>query len=164
MLETLKQQALYIKANQYYASLGSRDQLALKVLVLFLAVIILVAGVLIPSYQYALSAQKEYRQSVDDLTWMQNNQHRVNSKAPANRNGSLLSIVNSTAQSSRIAFKRFEPVGENNLNLWVENVSFNNMIQWVERLSDQYGIQVREIAVDRQISSGTINARIVLEG
>ena len=164
MLEQLKQQPLYIKASQYYASLSSRDQLALKVLALFLSVIILVAGILIPSYQYALSSQEDYRQSVDDLVWMQNNQHRVHAKAPATRNGSLLSIVNSTAQSARISFKRFEPVGENNLNLWVENVSFNNMIQWVERLSNQYGIQVTEIAVDRQVSSGTVNARIVLEG
>jgi len=164
MLEKLKQLPLFIKAQQYYVSLGSRDQLALKVLTVFLLVIILVSGILIPSYQYALSAQEAYRKGVDNLVWMQNNRDRVSTNAPANRNGSLLSIVNSTAQSARISFKRFEPVGENNLNLWVENVSFNNMIQWVEQLSDQYGIQVREIAVDRQANSGTVNARIVLEG
>jgi general secretion pathway protein M len=164
MFETIKQQPLYLKASQYYHSLSARDQLALKILTAFFTVLIVINSILLPSYQFAQSSQQQYRENLDDLSWMQNRRHLLATANIKSRQGSLLSIANQTSQARQISFNRFEPVGENGLNMWIENVNFNTLIQWIQHLASDQGIVVKEIAVDRQADSGTVNARIVLEG
>jgi general secretion pathway protein M len=167
MFETLLQQPAINKLHEryqgFYQSLSTRDQLLLKVLAVFLLLVLLINSVLMPAYNYASSAQQQYIESTDTLAWMEANRYRVTSKAPSTDGSSLLAVANESSQRFQISFKRFEPVGENGLNLWVEMVPFNNLVEWLADLEQRHNIQIKEIAVDRQDASGQVNARLVLE-
>ena len=76
---------------------------------------------------------------------------------------SLLGLANTTAKPLQLEFKRFEPAGNNGLNLWLDNVAFDNVIRWLDQLDRQYGVRVAEIALERR-ADGLVNVRLMLQG
>ena len=168
MLDKLQESSLYQKFKPWYDSLGSRDQRFLKIGAAVLCVVVLIFGLLFPAIDYRASAEQHYQESLDTLSWMQANRGAVQRTAVANSlrdpGQSLLGIANQTAKGYNISFKRYQPVDDNGLNLWMDNVSFNNVVLWLERLDKRYGIVVKEVAVDRQEQKGVVNIRLMLEG
>ncbi|ARN75600.1 type II secretion system protein GspM [Oceanicoccus sagamiensis] len=168
MLASLKSSALYQQFDQRFSEFSPRDQLAIKVLAAFFAIIILVYGVLVPASQYQQDAQAHYRSSLESYRWMQANQgafaQASQQRSQRDPGQSLLGIANKTSKSYQLSFKRYQPVGEAGLSLWLDNVSFNSLVMWLERLDKKYGISVSEIAVERQPDKGLVNVRLVLQG
>lgn len=151
-----------------YEKMAKRDQLALKVLACFALVMIVIFGLIVPAIEFNDKSQARYADQLETLSWMQANQSAIETSSAATSQRdpgqSLLGISNKTAKSYSLAFKRYQPVDENGLNLWLENVSFNNLILWLERLNKKHGITVKEISVDRQNQQGRVNVRLFLQG
>ena len=63
-----------------------------------------------------------------------------------------------------MSFKRYQPVGDSGLSLWLENSAFNQLVLWLERLEKRHGIRVDEISVERAAQDGVVNVRLVLQG
>lgn len=168
MLASVKSSALYQQLEQRFAAFSPRDQLAIKGLALFFGVIFVIYGLLLPANQYQQDAQQHYRSSLESYHWMQANKGAFaaasQQRAKRDPGQSLLGIANSTSKSYQLSFKRYQPVGDSGLSLWLENVSFNNLIMWLERLDKKYGISVNEITVERQQEKGLVNIRLVLQG
>ncbi len=168
MIASLKSSALYQQCEQRFASFSSRDQLAIKCLAVFFLVIFIIYGLLVPASQYQQDAQAHYRSSLDSYRWMEANQGAFTAasqqRAQRDPGQSLLGIANQTSKAYQLGFKRYQPVGESGLSLWLDNVSFNNLVMWLERLDKRYGISVNEIAVERQEEEGLVNVRLVLQG
>ncbi len=172
LLNALKESPLIAKliarAENYYLGLAAREQLAVRLLIIFLAVIIIVFGMLIPAGNFQHRAEQQYLNSMENLEWMQQHKTLVASsteqRAARDPGQSLLGIANSSSKGFQISFKRYEPVGDNGLSLWMENIAFNNMIRWLERLDKRHGISVQEISVERQQNKGLVNVRLVLQG
>lgn len=154
--------------NERYQAMARREQLAVVILAGFFAVIIVLYVVVFPATDYHDKAQKNYKSALDTYTWMEANKGLVRQNADKlaarDPDQSLLGIANQTSKSFQLSFKRYQPVGENGLSLWLDNVSFNNTILWLERLDKRYNISVKEIAVDRQEEIGVVNVRLVLQG
>jgi general secretion pathway protein M len=148
--------------------MSGRDQLALKILAGFALLMIIIFGLIMPVNEFNDKAQTRYIDQLETLNWMQANQSLVKTSVAASKlrdpGQSLLGISNKTAKSYGLAFKRYQPVDDNGLNLWLENVSFNNLILWLERLNKKYGITVKEISVDREDQKGQVNVRLFLQG
>ena len=158
---------LFQKAQQYYYGLSERDQLALSLLSGFFGLLLLVFLIIQPAYNYSVNAQQDYTEAVETLEWMAANKQRVSTASSNNKRAagqSLLSIANVSAKNFQIVFKRYEPAGENGLNLWMSDIAFNQLILWLEDLYKDYGIRVDEISVERQQTSGLVNVRLVLRG
>jgi general secretion pathway protein M len=151
-----------------YNSLADRERLALKVLAGFACLLLLYYMLLLPAKSYKEQSEQQYRSALDTLSWMQANQSQVaqNASQLAARDPgqSLLGIANQSSKSFRLSFKRYQPVGENGLSLWLDGVSFNNVVLWLERLDKRYNISVKEIAVERAAEKGAVNVRLVLQG
>jgi general secretion pathway protein M len=151
-----------------YNSLAERERLALKVLAGFAGVLVIFYLLLLPANHYKEKSEQQYRSALDTLSWMQANQslatNNASQLAARDPGQSLLGIANQTSKSFRLSFKRYQPVGENGLSLWLDGVSFNNVVLWLERLDKRYNISVKEIAVDRAAEKGVVNVRLVLQG
>ncbi len=164
--DQLENSALVQAVLNRYDALPPRDQAALKLLATFFAVVLAYLLMLAPATEYSQQAQARYKGNVDTLQWMESNRAAVANRPGAQQaaDQSLLGIANSTAKRSQLDFTRYEPVGDNGLSLWLEEVPFNNVVVWLEMISQQYGISVQEITVNKHEENGVANVRLILQG
>lgn len=167
-LQRLQNSVLVSKLERRYYNLGSRERFAVKLLLVFMLLVVVYSALVVPAANYRRDAENHYRSSLDKLQWMQTNQSLVTASArqrsARDPGQSLLGIANSSSKGFQLSFKRYEPVGDSGLSLWLDQVGFNNLVRWLERLDKRYGIQVQEIAVERQQEDGLVNVRLVLQG
>ena len=165
--QSLKESEIVSQATHYYQQLAPKDQLALKILAAFALVMVVIFGFLIPANTYNQVSQRNYMEGVDTLSWMKANQHHFtgdsSSHVERDSTQSLLSVANATSKKYRISFKRYEPMGDKGLALWLEGIVFNKLVVWLELLDKRYAIQVKEISVDLQDEKGLVNVRLVLQ-
>ncbi len=164
IVEQLGQQEWWKKLKRYYGGLTEKERIYLRLLALFLLAVIGFYGLARPAYQYAHNGIDRYREQQQTLAWMDSNSSLIRRAPEKKAVDSLLGTANQLSQRFNIQFKRFEPVGENGVSLWIEQIPFNTMIEWLAQLEKEYGITVQEIAVERGEDGASINARLVLEG
>ncbi len=156
-------QRITLKFNQ----LNSRDQWAIRILVLFLIAVLAVFLVIMPAKSYANKAKVRYLGNKETVQWMVANKSVFadgsSSQVQARANQSLLSLASAAAQNYGMSFKRFEPVDETSLRLWLEDVNFVAVLQWIEMLDKTYNIVLTDVAVDQTVDSGLVNATVVLQ-
>ena len=76
--------------------------------------------------------------------------------------GSLLSLVSSSAQAQGINPNRLQPEGENAVSLWFDNVAFSSVMELLERMAAIPGVEVQQLVIDGSEEPGQVRARIVL--
>jgi len=83
---------------------------------------------------------------------------------PGGSNASLLALAEQTARSKALgkSFRRGEPVGDNRVRIWMENVAFDGLLLWLEELDRAYAVQVEAADIDQIGTPGLVNARITL--
>ncbi|GAA5216565.1 type II secretion system protein M [Corallincola platygyrae] len=74
------------------------------------------------------------------------------------RGGSLSSIVNRTARAQKVTIARIQPQGED-LQVWIDQVSFNALMNWLGVLKKQYGIDVASLDLTSEPDSGVVRIR-----
>lgn len=156
------------KITTWYSDLQARDQLALRVLIGFALLVLLIYGLVLPISEYKTQAEERYKASLENYQWMEANKAFISKsgvkKSSENSGQSLLGIANQTSKGFFLKFRRYQPVGDNGLSLWIDRASFNNVVLWLERLDQRYNISVQEIVVDRDEQDGLVNVRLVLQG
>jgi len=178
MLENLRDQFAALVSGLYsstvtqrvvtrYRALSERHQKALQLLFLFVLCVAIFLGILKPAKNYMDEAQRDYVNQKETLDWMQARKSQFlagDSDALAQRGDqSLLSLASNTAKAFGISFRRFEPVDDDALRLWIDNVSFNDVVQWIEVLDTSYNISLREMMVDQTAQSGLVSTNLVLQ-
>ena len=167
-ISVLTSHPLVQRVEQYYLRLAPRDQLAVRVLSVFASLVLVYLLIIQPAASYFEASKTHYISSLESFRWMEQHKSQVQSNATnqaARDSGqSLLGIANSTSKGYQLSFRRYEPVGDDGLSLWLDNVGFNNMVLWLERLDKRYGIRVKEISVEGQSQQGMVNVRLVLQG
>ncbi|MCR8921802.1 type II secretion system protein M [Dasania sp. GY-MA-18] len=148
-----------------YQQLSERDQLAVKILSVFLFIIVIVYGVIVPCIDYSASAKQQYQQAQADLQWMKTNTPANLATAPRrNPNESILGIASSSAKKYYIEFQRYDAQDENTLRINIERVLFKNLVLWLEYLEKQHGISLSNINIEQQGNPAYVNARVVIKG
>lgn len=165
---SIKDSEVFQQLSARYENLENRDRMAIKLLLLFILLVIIIFGMILPAGNYKAKSEARYTNSLESLTWMQGNKTLVDNvsrqRSERDSGQSLLGIANKTSKGFSLSFKRYQPVGESGLSLWLDNVSFNNVMLWLERLDKRHGISVDEISVDRDEKNGLVNVRLVLQG
>ncbi|RMF13734.1 MAG: type II secretion system protein M [Gammaproteobacteria bacterium] len=157
--------SLFQGVKRYWEGLSDRDQKALTVLGAALLIFLAWAVVWRPAAEYAAASRTAAEQARADYIWMKEREGWVRQLArqPAGQTGNLLSRVNSQARRHGIELKRFEPRGDNRLNVWLEAIAFDKVVLWLADLT-QAGVDVRQITVDQAGQPGQVNVRLSLEG
>ena len=163
---SLKDQAFVQKALAYYSALDDRERLMVNALAVFLAVVVILTQILLPSMAYKDQAKKRYQSALEDYQWMQANapKHSASSVVLVTGDQSMISKVTNAAKSTSLTFKRYDNLDENRLRVVVEQQSFKQVLAWLQYLEKNYAISVTEISVDRQESAGVVNVRVLLQG
>ena len=173
-LETAVQPYLE-KANDAFARLGKRDQIAVIILGVFFSVFILYSILWVPISNSVENAKKSYQEEYALLTWMKAQEANVleGRKNPGNKrsanNESLLALVNNEAQGSSLPLKRYEPDGDNKLRVWLENVPFDAVMLWMNTLSENKGLNISSVSIDAEQSrggqskNGIVSVKVVFE-
>lgn len=165
---SIKNSEVFQQLSVRYENLEDRDRLAMKLLLVFIGSVIIIFGLILPVNNYKASSEARYKNSLESLAWMQGNKPLVDNvsrqRSERDSGQSLLGIANKTSKGFNLSFKRYQPVGDSGLSLWLDNVSFNNVMLWLERLDKRQGISVDEISVDRGEQDGLVNVRLVLQG
>ncbi|ASP48153.1 type II secretion system protein GspM [Cognaticolwellia beringensis] len=95
------------------------------------------------------------------LTWVEESTQRYQE---AKRNGrassgaSLSSIVNRTSRANNIIITRMQPQGED-LQVWIDEISFNQLLTWLEKLASRDGLQVKNIDLSLADQQGVVRVR-----
>ena len=162
----------FAKLRSWFYGLSQRDQTALKWMAIAISVFLLYFVLWTPAQNHLERNQAAREQAYKDLVWLKENQSRAIALASNNpaRNSvqslagrSLLSVVSSSAQRFKVNLQRFEPRGEERVNVSLDKVPFNQMMLWIKNLNDQFGIRVEQISVDRSDESGRVSARLSFE-
>ncbi|MFT5635979.1 MAG: general secretion pathway protein M [Cognaticolwellia sp.] len=101
----------------------------------------------------------EHQQAL--LTWVEENTKRYQE---AKRNGrassgaSLSSIVNRTSRANNITITRMQPQGDD-LQVWIDEISFNQLLTWLEKLASRDGLQVKNIDLSLADQQGVVRVR-----
>ncbi|MDR3415842.1 MAG: type II secretion system protein M [Nevskia sp.] len=77
---------------------------------------------------------------------------------------SLLSAVDRAAKDGTLskAPSRMQPDGDNQVRVWIEDVSFDSLLHWMDALQGRYGLRIDGAAIERRPATGTVNARLSL--
>ena len=77
---------------------------------------------------------------------------------------SLLGLADQTARSAGLAgaLTRIEPVGEDQVRVWLDEAEFVATMRWLEQLSMDYPVRTAQLEVERGRAAGMVNARVTL--
>lgn len=143
--------------RSWYKHKPPNDQRAINLLVVFFLALALYFLVWQPTRTALSNAVSYYENRRDLYQWVQGNEpeirellgQRGESSKEALGGRSLLTIVTDSAKKQGIALKRFEPKGENAVNLWLEGADFNAMVVWLDGLREQFEVRVDQVSIDR---------------
>ena len=75
----------------------------------------------------------------------------------------ILNQVSRSTGEFNIKPTRLQPEGSDGVSVWFDDVPFNDLMRWLDQQS-RSGIGVKQMSVDREEVTGTVNARVVLGG
>ncbi len=147
-----------------YDELERRDRIALNGLGAFFGVLFLYLLAWVPANDFLVKNQQNHDRQLSLIEYLRASEKQARSAgkaAPSVDGQSLLSTVSGSAQKFNIKPNRLQPEGSDGVSVWFNAVGFNKLIRWLEDLSKQ-GFVVKQISIDREEESGTVNARIIL--
>ena len=148
--------------KERWLQLDLREQrlvIAMGAVVLFF---ILYSAIWAPLNNNIEAAYKKNERQQKLLTWVNEGTQRykmaVGSSQSNNRNSSLSSLVNQTAGRNQISIARMQPQGDD-LQVWIDEVSFNQLLTWLEQLAVKEGISVKAIDISNAQQAGVVKVR-----
>lgn len=153
--------------RQQWYSLSKRDQLSLKILTAFLAIMLLWFGLVQPVEGLKERYQSELTRRQELNSWLQEMGPQAklisgNRIAPAsNQEGNLSTRVIQLARQHGLVLKKFENDNQGGIRVWFEQVPFESLSKMLVQLN-QSGIVANQMTIERQTASGVVDARGLL--
>jgi len=147
-----------------YQSLSALEHLIVLSLAWLIVIVLVFALVVMPVYRWQQEKQLYYQNQLDLVTWMKGHAGAFDQNtANLPRGQTLQTVVIRDANRSNIKLQRYEPKGNSQLRVWVNQVGFKALMDWLASLQQQYGVVVSEVSVDHKPSApGTVKATVVL--
>ena len=152
--------------KERFDSMQSSEQRAVMILGAFAVGIVVYLGFWAPASDWRISAEQERDRQFETLSMMKETESQARAAArdrpTETAEGSLLSLVSSSAQEQGINPNRLQPEGENAVSLWFDDVPFSNVMQLLERMGSVPGLAVQQLVIDGSEEPGRVRARIVM--
>lgn len=170
MSNFITQSSVYLNAQRQLEMLPARDRMALKVLAIVLALLILFFAIWQPASAYMREQEELLDQRIELLKLVRSNSAVLaamstsspSAQTPSLNSQQLVSSVTNLAQRQGVALKRFEPSGERELKVWVDDAAFDKVVAWLMELKTRLGVEVEQISLERQEKPGLVSARLTL--
>lgn len=152
-----------------YEALQPREQWLVGIAGVVVALAVIHAGIWQPfarARAHHASELAEARRLAASLTQAQ---AEVLARGPRNApvvggDVSLLSVVDQASKSGTLGKtpSRLQPDGDNQARVWIEDVQFDALLRWMYELQTTYGLRIDVADIERQPTSGLVNARLAL--
>ncbi|MGB5325122.1 MAG: type II secretion system protein M [Pseudomonadales bacterium] len=156
----------YQQLERRYRGLSDRDRNMVNLLALLLALLLAWRLLIGPALGYLDGASEHYQKQLANYAWMVEEVPKTRALLDAGasvREGSLLSVASASAKNYELSFSRFEPIGDDRVRLWLEQVKFNNVVSWLGELEEQHGVSAIDISLD-SAAPGYVSVRLTLQG
>lgn len=168
MINIIKQNPSVLKMLKQYEMMPSRDRMALKLLSFVLIIVFMYFALWQPAYTYKKDAETYLQQQKDLLALVV--QNKASLKSLANNSSTvttlnsqqLVSSVTNLAKHAGVVLKRFEPSGEKEIKVWVDDASFDKMMTWLTTMKRTLNVRVEQISVEKSDAQGLVSARLTL--
>lgn len=145
----------------WWQQLNIREQRLVVVMSALISIFILYSLIWQPMNESIETSKLKIERQQKLLTWVQESAQRYQQ---AKRNGgrssgeSLSSIVNRTSRLEKISITRMQPQGDD-LQVWIDEISFNQLLSWLEKLASRDGLQVKNIDLSKADQQGVVRVR-----
>mgnify|MGYP000582593151 FL=1 len=145
----------------WWQQLNIREQRLVVVMSALISIFILYGLIWQPMNESIETSKLKIERQQKLLTWVQESAQRYQQ---AKRNGgrssgeSLSSIVNRTSRLEKITITRMQPQGDD-LQVWIDEISFNQLLSWLEKLASRDGLQVKNIDLSKADQQGVVRVR-----
>jgi general secretion pathway protein M len=152
------------KFRSWYDGLQPREQRAVAIGGVAVAVLILVLGILMPLQSAVSSAVKRNETKREDLAWMQANAPEIRAagnRLPADTSEAPVVLVDRVGREAGLAgaLRGTQPSGTG-VRVQLEAAPFDTLIVWLATLDERYGLAIVSITLDRAARPGVVNASI----
>ena len=148
--------------KDWWKQLSNQEQKLVSIMGVVIGIFILYNLIWQPLNENLTKAEKKLARQQALLSWVDENtarfKHLSKNSPSKSRGGSLSSIVNRTSRNNQITVTRMQPQGDE-LQVWVDEVSFKHLLKWLEQLSVNEGLQVKGIDLSSTEQSGVVNVR-----
>lgn len=150
--------------NTWFKAQTSRDQIAIVALAIAVVIYVLVGWI----YQPLQAKQAQLTQANDvaaeDLRWMLGAAAKVKAapakQASSSSGGSLSQVIDASVRRAGLKMKRFQPSGDKQAQVWLENVPYSAAMTWLNELEVERGYRIDSASITAASQSGTVNVRI----
>jgi len=154
----------------YWSRLNQRQQLVLGAAALVLLAALLFLWVWEPLMESRDQERERVAAQRALLDWLEvvepaANALRQGPTRPRDLGGrSLLGLADQTARGAGLAgsLTRIEPVGENQVRVWLDEADFTATMRWLETLSINHPVRTAQLEVERGRAAGMVNVRVTL--
>ena len=158
--------------KDWWEALQSRERYMVTLAAVLVSLAILYLAIWSPIASSRDAKQKRVDAKRDTVTWMiikkQEVEHlkRINPNLfnKVNDGRSLLAIVDTGAKQMGIrpAITRIEPKGEDNVQIWVEDIAFDYLIVLLGELERRNTIEVADASLNRSDQVGKVTGKVTL--
>ncbi|MBA6295299.1 type II secretion system protein GspM [Colwellia sp. MB02u-9] len=145
----------------WWQQLNIREQRLVSVMSVLISIFILYGLIWQPLTENIEKTTLKLERQQALLTWVTENTQRYQQakrSARANSGASLSSIVNRTSSANNITITRMQPQGDD-LQVWIDEISFNQLLTWLEQLAISDGLQVKNIDLSSADQQGMVRVR-----
>lgn len=145
----------------WWQQLNIREQRLVSVMSVLMSIFILYGLIWQPLAENIEKTTLKLERQQALLTWVAENTQRYQQakrNARANSGASLSSIVNRTSSANNITITRMQPQGDD-LQVWIDEISFNQLLTWLEQLAISDGLQVKNIDLSSADLQGMVRVR-----
>lgn len=145
----------------WWQQLNIREQRLVLVMSVVISIFILYGLIWQPLNEGIDKQKLTLERQQELLTWVEENTQRYQQakrNARAGSGASLSSIVNRTSRANNIIITRMQPQGDE-LQVWIDEISFNQLLTWLEQLASRDGLQVKNIDLSLADQQGVVRVR-----
>ncbi|WP_206483218.1 type II secretion system protein M [Thalassotalea sp. G2M2-11] len=145
----------------WWLQLNAREQRLISALSAVVIVFILYSLIWQPLNTHIEKGEQKLDKRNELLAWVTSETARYQAaKGQLARpsSGSISSIVNRSARSYDISIARIQPQN-NDVQVWIDSVSFTQLLQWLAQLAEKEGIQVLNIDIAASERSGEVQVK-----
>lgn len=156
--------------HHFWRRLAPREQRALRVLALVLALLLCYLAIWAPLQRSLARLRTDVPRQASELAVMRAQAALVEElrrqPAPAAPVGGLSGLVerSSAAHGLRPALTRVDVEGANGVRVQVDGASFTGLLVWLAELQQQNAVRIESATFDAHTTVGSVSARLLLRG
>lgn len=151
----------------WYRQREPREQLALRVLGVFVGLSLIYLLLWKPVADSYHSALDLYSHQYGVLTWVQSNagiirEQRGDSAQGGASSGNWINTINTSASQAGLSLRGFTPDGQDAVQVSLEDQEFTAVLAWLQDLEVNQGVRVSHIDMSGGQQPGTVTVRATL--